>query len=82
VTVDGLGRAVDRLEDDHYALGWGKPGPANPASRAAFGHSGQSGTRLWVDPVQDLVFVYLTSSWDLPAAVIDEAQASLYAAVR
>ena len=80
VTVDGLGRAADRLEDEHYALGWGKPGPAHVASPAAFGHGGQSGTRLWVDPAHDLVFVYLSASWNLPSAVPDEPLFAVYGA--
>jgi CubicO group peptidase (beta-lactamase class C family) len=82
VTVDGLGRTADRLLDEHYALGWGKPGPAHPASAAAFGHGGASGTRLWIDPGHDLVVVYLSSSWGMPGAVIDETLFALYAAVR
>jgi CubicO group peptidase (beta-lactamase class C family) len=82
VTVDGLGREPDRLEDGHYALGWGKPGPAHPASPAAFGHGGQSGTKLWVDPAHDLVVVFLSSSWNMPSLVADEALFAVYAATR
>ena len=50
VTVDGLGTTGDRLADDHYAIGWGKPGAASPSSVLGFGHGGASGTLLWVDP--------------------------------
>ena len=82
VTVDGLGRAQDRLEDDHYALGWGKPGPAHPASASAFGHGGMSGTRLWVDPAHDLVVVYLSSSWSMPSSLLDESLFAVYGATR
>jgi CubicO group peptidase (beta-lactamase class C family) len=82
VTVDGLGAMPDRLTDEHYAIGWGKPGAASPASRSAFGHGGMSGTRLWVDPDHDLVFVYLTGVWGLPNQPIDAAQNAVYAAVR
>ena len=81
-TVDGLGRAENRLDDGHYALGWGKPGPAHPASAAAFGHGGQSGTKLWVDPAHDLVVVYLSASWGMPGIVADEALFAVYAALR
>jgi CubicO group peptidase (beta-lactamase class C family) len=81
-TIDGLGRAENRLDDDHYALGWGKPGPAHPASPAAFGHGGQSGTKLWVDPGHDLVVVYLSASWGMPGIVADEALFAVYAAIR
>jgi CubicO group peptidase (beta-lactamase class C family) len=82
VTVNGLGPAPDRLADDHYAIGWGKRGAASPASEAAFGHGGISGTRLWIDPAHDLVFVYLTGVWGLPNQPIDAVQNAVYAAVR
>ena len=82
VTVDGLGREADRLEDGHYALGWGKAGPAHPASPAAFGHGGQSGTKLWVDPVHDLVVVFLSASWNMPGIVAEESLLAVYAATR
>jgi CubicO group peptidase (beta-lactamase class C family) len=82
VTIDGLGPSPDRLVDDHYAIGWGKRGAASPASASAFGHGGKSGTRLWVDPEHDLVFVYLTGVWGLPTTPIDAAMNAVYAAVR
>ncbi len=82
VTVDGLGATGNRLDDDHYALGWDKPGPASPASPSSFGHGGASGTRLWIDPAHDLVFVYLTGVWGLPSQPIDAVQNAVYAAVR
>ena len=56
------------LRAEHYAIGWGKPPIASPASPAAFGHGGATGTRLWVDPAHDLVFLYLTGVWELAAA--------------
>ena len=82
VTVNGLGATPDRLTDEHYAIGWGKPGPASPASPSAFGHGGMSGTRLWIDPTHDLVFVYLTGVWGLPNQPVDALQNAVYAAVR
>lgn len=82
VTVDGLGAAEDRLLDDHYGIGWGKPGVASPASPSAFGHGGISGTRLWIDPAHDLVFVFLSGVWGLPGQVIDDQQNAVYAALR
>ena len=60
VTVDGLGAAEDVQRAEHYAIGWGKPGIASPASASSFGHGGATGTRLWIDPAHDLVFLYLT----------------------
>ena len=82
VTINGLGVAEDRLANEHYAIGWGKRGATSPASASAFGHGGKSGTRLWIDPEHDLVFVYLTGVWGLPSGPIDAALNAVYAAVR
>jgi CubicO group peptidase (beta-lactamase class C family) len=78
VTVNGLGATVDRLTDDHYAMGWGKPAAESPASPLAFGHGGVSGTRLWIDPAYDLVYVYLTGLWGGAGEAIDEVELALY----
>jgi CubicO group peptidase (beta-lactamase class C family) len=77
----GIGWNPDPLAADHYALGWGRPRADAIASPRAFGHGGVSGTRLWIDPAYDLVYVYLTGSWGLPTAPIDAVQAAIYAAV-
>jgi CubicO group peptidase (beta-lactamase class C family) len=82
VTVDGLGHQPDPLDVHHYALGWGRPGPSTPGSRAAFGHGGATGTRLWIDPEADLVFVYLTGVWGYPIEPIDRVMNAVYAALR
>jgi len=81
VTVNGLGAMPDRLVDEHYAMGWGKPGAAAAGSPLAFGHGGVSGTRLWIDPAYDLVFVYLTGSWGGAFETIDEVQLAVYGAL-
>lgn len=81
VTLHGLGATPNRLEDDHYALGWGKPGPASPASPMAFEHGGVSGTRLWVDPAYDLVVVYLSGRWGLASTETDRVVNAVYAAL-
>ncbi len=78
VTLGGLGRTGDPLTDEHYALGWGKPGPASPASSAAFMHGGVSGTRLVVDPAHDLVLVYLTGLWGGAVEAIDRVVLAAY----
>lgn len=78
VTVNGLGAQPDRLGDEHYAMGWGKPGPASPASPLAFGHGGVSGTRLWIDPAYDLVLVYLTGQWGGAVEAIDATLTAAY----
>ena len=74
VTVNGLGTMADRLIDDHYGIGWGRPGAASPGSPLAFGHGGVTGTRLWIDPAYDLVYVYLTGLWGAPIETIDEVE--------
>ena len=49
----------------HRALGWEKPDGRNSAghrlSARAFGHTGFTGTSIWVDPEQDLFIVLLTN---------------------
>jgi serine-type D-Ala-D-Ala carboxypeptidase len=77
----GIGWHADPMAADHYALGWGTPRADTIASSRAFGHGGVSGTRLWVDPAYDLVYVYLAGSWGLPTAPIDAVQAAIYAAL-
>ena len=81
VTVGGLGAATDVLRAEHYAVGWGKPGVASPASPGSFGHGGATGTRLWIDPAHDLVFVYLSGVWEMAHAPIDAVQGAVYAAL-
>ena len=49
----------------HFGLSWGKPtlmGTA-PGSTRVISHGGATGTRIWVDPDADLVFVYFTNQW-------------------
>jgi CubicO group peptidase (beta-lactamase class C family) len=81
ITLGGLGASGDRLLDDHYAVGWGKPGPAMPGSPAAFFHGGVSGTRLWIDPAEDLVLVYLTGRWGGAGEAIDDVVYAAYGAL-
>jgi len=53
----------------HRALGWDKPNPestssvylAEQASPRSFGHTGFTGNVVWVDPDQELVFVFLSN---------------------
>jgi CubicO group peptidase (beta-lactamase class C family) len=66
-----------------YALGWGRPGlgRGSPASPAAFGHTGATGSVLIVDPSVDLVVVYLRNEWSAPMTTADEAVQAVYAAL-
>ncbi|HEV2132203.1 MAG TPA: serine hydrolase [Longimicrobiaceae bacterium] len=47
------------------ALGWDTPGPESSAgsyfSAASFGHTGYTGTSIWIDPTRDLFVVLLTN---------------------
>lgn len=49
----------------HRALGWETPTGTNSAGRrlssSAFGHTGFTGTSLWIDPAQDLFVLLLTN---------------------
>lgn len=67
----------------HYGLGWGKPGLSgwSPASAAAFGHGGATGSRLLVDPQADLVAVYLANDWQGSIVPSQEAIQAVYAAL-
>lgn len=53
--------------------------PTVPASARAFTHGGATGTRLWVDPDRDLVFVFLTNLWGASDAAMFESLAGVYA---
>lgn len=82
-TVGGLGAGDDPVRASHHALGWAKPDPrTGPASSAAFGHGGSTGTRLWIDPTHNLVVVYLSGAESFPLRLIDEAVQAVYAALR
>ncbi|MBC3785411.1 glycoside hydrolase family 3 N-terminal domain-containing protein [Spirosoma utsteinense] len=53
----------------HRSLGWDKPNPESPssvymasqASARSFGHTGFTGNVVWVDPDEELVFVFLSN---------------------
>lgn len=50
------------------ALGWDTPGPESSAgdyfSASSFGHTGFTGTSIWIDPERDLFVVLLTNRVD------------------
>ncbi|MDQ3553576.1 MAG: beta-lactamase family protein [Chloroflexota bacterium] len=52
--------------------------PTVPASARAFTHGGATGTRLWVDPDRDLVFVFFTNLWGASDAAMFETLAGVY----
>ncbi len=53
----------------HRALGWDKPNPestssvymAQQASARSFGHTGFTGNVVWVDPDEELIFIFLSN---------------------
>lgn len=53
----------------HRALGWDKPNPESPssvymaaqASARSFGHTGFTGNVVWVDPDEELIFIFLSN---------------------
>lgn len=49
------------LQDEHRGLGWQLSGPTSAFSPHSFGHTGFTGTSLWVDPDRALVVVLLTN---------------------
>ena len=73
------------------ALGWDTPSPGSSAGRffspRSFGHTGFTGTSIWVDPTRDLFVILLTNRVDptrdnnryvpLRRAVADAAQQAI-----
>jgi len=57
-----------QFENSRRGLGWDKPTPGDPsgptsllASAKTFGHTGFTGTCVWVDPEYDLVYIFLSN---------------------
>ena len=57
-----------QYETSRRGLGWDKPVPSDPngptsiyASAKTFGHTGFTGTCVWVDPEFELVYVFLSN---------------------
>ena len=57
-----------QFENSRRGLGWDKPTPGDPsgptsllASTKTFGHTGFTGTCVWVDPEYDLVYIFLSN---------------------
>ena len=57
--------AVQNASLSHRALGWETPNGSNSAGRRmssrAFGHTGFTGTSIWMDPANDVFVVLLTN---------------------
>ncbi len=67
----------------HYGLAWSKQAYDGwrVGSPRAFGHDGVTGTRLWIDPEYDLVYVYLTNDWESTSTLKDRALGAVYGAL-
>jgi len=54
------------VEGSSRALGWDTPSPGSSSgtriSRQSFGHTGFTGTSLWIDPTRDLYIILLTNA--------------------
>ncbi len=52
-------------KDSHRGLGFNKPARktiiSNKAPKESYGHTGFTGTCIWIDPVNDIVFVFLSN---------------------
>ena len=57
--------AIQDSARSHRALGWETPTGSNSAGRLmgrrAFGHTGFTGTSIWMDPERDLFVILLTN---------------------
>ncbi len=65
-TVDLFTRRDDRVPGSSRALGWDTKSPTGSSagtlfSDRAFGHTGYTGTSLWIDPERGLFVILLTS---------------------
>ncbi|MDP9380179.1 MAG: beta-lactamase family protein [Chloroflexota bacterium] len=82
--TSGMVEIVDgRPQPFEYGLGWGKLSPNNGiiGSARSYGHGGATGTYFWVDPVYDLVYVFLTNRWGLEHNTPRRALNAVYGAL-
>lgn len=64
-TIDRFTQRAERVEGSSRAIGWDTPAGRSTAGRyfsaASFGHTGFTGTSLWVDPEREVIAVLLTN---------------------
>jgi CubicO group peptidase (beta-lactamase class C family) len=67
----------------HFGLGWGKPTLMRhvPGSPRVVSHGGATGTRLWIDPDAELVFVFFTNQWSPDRGPENDAIRATYEAM-
>ena len=65
-TVDLFTRRANAIADSPWCLGWDSPaGEASAgiyASSSSYGHTGFTGTSLWIDPEKQLIVILLTNA--------------------
>ncbi len=60
-SISRRGIAFDKPQKDNYTTTDPHPYPSRFASPLTFGHTGYTGTAIWVDPKYDLVYVFLSN---------------------
>ncbi|MEO8823561.1 MAG: glycoside hydrolase family 3 N-terminal domain-containing protein [Ginsengibacter sp.] len=60
-SISRRGIAFDKPQQDNYTTTDPHPYPSRFASPLTFGHTGYTGTAIWVDPKYDLVYVFLSN---------------------
>jgi len=64
-TIEEFTRRQNIIPGSHRALGWDTPSPGSSAgdllSPESIGHTGFTGTSLWIDPVHQLAIVLLSN---------------------
>ncbi len=64
-TVARFARRAGLVDESSRALGWDTPAPGSSCGQhfttAAFGHTGFTGTSMWMDPNRDLFVILLTN---------------------
>jgi CubicO group peptidase (beta-lactamase class C family) len=64
-TIALFTRRADRVPGSSRALGWDTPSPPSSAgalfSASSYGHTGFTGTSLWIDPERELFAILLTN---------------------
>ena len=60
-SISRRGIAFDKPEKDNYTTTDPHPYPSRFVSPLTFGHTGYTGTCIWVDPKYDLVYVFLSN---------------------
>jgi beta-N-acetylhexosaminidase len=59
--------SAKQFDKNRRGLGWDKPEPegsgptSSYASKSTFGHTGFTGTAAWIDPEQNLIYIYLSN---------------------